>query len=685
MSNARFRFSANILKRLGEELNPSPDQSILELVKNSYDADAGTCTIELVNADRPGGTLHIKDDGDGMNVDDIVNGWLVLGKSTKTQNQRTRLGRIRAGSKGLGRLAALRMGKVVTLLTRPRKALKDQYRLRIDWTEFDNVDLVDEVKLSIGHAIGNGGKQGTDILIEDLRTGLSRADVQRLARALVLLADPFGDDPRAFRPVLHVPEFQDLEQLVQSRYFNDAEYHLNVRVDKKGKAKASVVDFLGKTLYSADHSELSADGRSYSCPPAEFDLWAFILNKPTFQTRSSSIKEVRTWLQSFGGVHLYENGLRVSPYGNPGNDWLEMNLARVKSPEERPSTNNSIGRVSVGDSEHQLIQKTDRSGFIETDAFLEVQRFAKDGLAWMAKKRMDEAERRRTVERTEAPSQAERAKEVVKDAIDKVTGKSKEAVKLAFDRYDRAKAIEIKVLRKEIQLYRTLSTAGITAGTFAHESAGNPLKVITHAIKTVARRGRKGLGKKYENLIGEPVNMIMKSTDALKVLGNVTMSLLDHEKRRNAKVDIHMTIHQVIKMFEPFLLEREVVVTTKFASGSPFLRGSEAAVEAIVTNLLNNSLIWLEQNHSTERAILIRTKISENIITIRVADNGPGIKDISKNDVWLPGQTTRPNGTGLGLTIVRDTVKDLGGFVEAIENSEMGGAEIVIELPIIGA
>ncbi|GAG05310.1 unnamed protein product, partial [marine sediment metagenome] len=46
---------------------------------------------------------------------------------------------------------------------------------------------------------------------------------------------------------------------------------------------------------------------------------------------------------------------------------------------------------------------------------------------------------------------------------------------------------------------------------------------------------------------------------------------------------------------------------------------------------------------------------------------------------------TRPNGTGLGLTIVRDTVTDLGGTVDALEKGELGGAEFIIELPILGA
>ena len=48
MDKVNFKFSTDILRRLGEELNPNPDQGILELVKNAYDADARTCTVDLL-------------------------------------------------------------------------------------------------------------------------------------------------------------------------------------------------------------------------------------------------------------------------------------------------------------------------------------------------------------------------------------------------------------------------------------------------------------------------------------------------------------------------------------------------------------------------------------------------------------------------------------------------------------
>src|SRR5271170_4885535 len=94
---AHFRFSTDILRRLGEELNPSFEHGIVELAKNSYDADATTFTVVLTDAEKPGGSVVITDNGAGMSPNDIREGWLVIGQSRKGSIKRTPSGRIPAG------------------------------------------------------------------------------------------------------------------------------------------------------------------------------------------------------------------------------------------------------------------------------------------------------------------------------------------------------------------------------------------------------------------------------------------------------------------------------------------------------------------------------------------------------------------------------------------------------------
>ena len=497
MSKVHLRFATDILRRFGEELNPNPDQGILELVKNAYDADARNCAIELTAAGAPGGTITVSDDGDGMEEGDIEDGWLVLGRSPKITTERTRLGRIPAGNKGLGRLAALRMGKTASLITYPRNDPQREYQLAIDWAKFDAADVVEDVTLNlISRSRSNQLHHGSVISISDVSIPLTRTDVKRLARGILLLADPFGDDESGFHPVLKAPEFKDLERLVQAKYFNDAEFHLRVNSDANGQAAAVITDYRDQVLFSADHDELSSDS-TYQCPPAEFDLWVFILSNTTFSSRPTSIEEVRTWLREFGGVHLYVNGLRVAPYGNPGNDWLDMNLQRVQHPELRPGTNTSIGRFSVTDLDNRLRQKTDRSGIVEGEAFNELKRLAQDALRWMARERLRAREIKRTKERTEAPKDVDRAKENLEKTVNSLPARSRNKVKKQLDQYERVREKETQVLRKEVQLYRTLGTAGITASVFAHESR-NPIRLIISNAKLLIKRAKDGLFKKKD-------------------------------------------------------------------------------------------------------------------------------------------------------------------------------------------
>lgn len=682
----RIRFAADVLRRLGEELNPSIDQGIIELVKNAYDADALNCTVELYDVEKPGGTIIVADDGQGMDLADISDGWLVLGRSRKNPYERTRQGRLPAGNKGLGRLAALRLGHQTRLRTHSSNESGITYNLSIDWDVYDDVDLVEQVPLLLQSEPATTSRNSTEIIIDDIRHKIGRAEVRRLARALVLLADPFSDDARGFQPRLRAPEFDDLARLVEARYFPEADYHLHAQVDGHGHGHVDVLDGYDKLLYRANHEQLAEhDVRPYRCPSAVFDLWVFILSGENFRLRTVSLGEVQEWLRAFGGVHLYVNGLRVNPYGNPGNDWLDMNLSRVRSPENRPGTNTSIGRLRVDDVQGLLLQKTDRSGIIESDAFHDLRRFAVDALEFMARRRQSDAEQRRKREAAASKRDSDQSRASLAKTIETSGGAGKPQLRQAFQRYERATTREIDRLRQEVQLYRTLSTAGITAATFAHESAGSPLKVMTLNMATIERRGTREFGEKFNQVLERPLAGMRRAIKSVAVLGSVTLRLVEADKRRMRRVDLQAVIDDIVETFAPFFEQREVQVDVKHSIGKPFLRTSEAAVESVITNLLSNSLIAFEDVMTDSRRIAISTNIDGDKVIIDIADNGPGISSATISDIWLAGYTTRIHGTGLGLTIVHDAITDMGGAIEAVRSGYLGGAEFLITLPILGS
>ena len=684
-----IKFSPKILARLGEELNQSPSQGIIELVKNAHDADAPECIVELNNVTQPGGSIQISDRGDGMDIEAIEKSWLVLGSSSKDQQKKTKLGRTVAGNKGLGRLSALRLGTTTSLTSITAETPDIENSIEIDWNELDKADAVEDVELEIETIKYQEVKpKGSLIIIDKLRNTLSKTEVKKLARSLILLSDPFTDDPKSFRAKLVSAEFKELEELVSKSYFEASEFYLHAELDEDGKATAVANDCWGNELYRATHENISDSKKNnpiYNCPPTKLDIWIFLRSPNDWTLNNAGITEVKNWLDELGGVQCYLNGLRVSPYGDKGDDWLGLNLLRVKNPELRPATNSCVGKIVITDEKNNLKQKTDRSGFIEDDSYTDLREFARDALEWLAKIRVEERDKKRGKERRESEEASLKESKAVEEVIETLEGKDKEKVKTAFRKREKQHEKLIVELKKEIQLYRTLSTAGITAAVFAHESANNPIKLIAQSMGTVRGRCKKLLGDIYDDSLKKPVERIFSSIESLRVLGNVTLSLVSFDKRKVTRLNVHDVISAVKSLYEPFLKDRKATLDLEFDSGNPFLRGSIAALESIITNLINNSLVAFENVSLVKRTIVIRSQINPDTIDLIIMDNGPGIDGISIKDLWLPGQTTNSNGTGLGMTIVKDAVEDLNGTVEVIAKGEMGGAEIRITLPIIGS
>lgn len=677
-----FKFSPNILNRLGEELIPNPDQGIIELVKNAYDADATKCTVELIDTNNTGGSIVISDNGTGMDTDAISDGWLVLGRSKKASREPTQLGRLPVGDKGLGRLAALRQGSQVNLKTRPKNEPGVEYSLTINWDVFAGAEVVEDVSFD-AHKNPTQKTHGTDIIIQNVKIKLGRPEIKRLARELLLLADPF-DNSVAFRPRLIAPGFTDLEKKVNEAYFEAAEYHLKASLNADGTAKARLLDWKGDLLFSAEHENISQ--QVYSSVSAEFEMWVFLLNPQNFSAKKVSSAEVRSWLSEVGGVHLYHRGLRVKPYGDRTNDWLNINLARARNPEVRPSTSTVIGRVIAIDPDDLLIQKTDRLGFIENEAFLELKRFAENVLEWMAKERLKETEKKREEIKQESSQDVEDIKILLEQVIEEEIPKENRAkVRQVVKQYETAKEREIKALRDDLQLYRSLATAGTTAAVFAHESS-KPVTLIEKIAKRIESKGKELLEDKYPTSLQRPVEMLYQVSSSWKQFSNFPLHLLKREKRRSGVVDIHSVIDATVELFQPFFDDAKIEIKKPKAEQIPRIRGSIALVEAILTNLLTNTInaFNVEGARNEGRKIIISTEILGNYVGLKVSDNGLGIKDIELHEIWLPGLTTTPGGTGFGLTIVKDSARDMGGKVRAIGNGELGGAEFLIELPLSG-
>ena len=87
---ASFRVHASLIYKLGESLIEDEVTALSELIKNSYDADATICSlvissdyIEEINGRKCKGYIELSDNGCGMDLTTIINGWLTLSNSPK--------------------------------------------------------------------------------------------------------------------------------------------------------------------------------------------------------------------------------------------------------------------------------------------------------------------------------------------------------------------------------------------------------------------------------------------------------------------------------------------------------------------------------------------------------------------------------------------------------------------------
>jgi C4-dicarboxylate-specific signal transduction histidine kinase len=189
----------------------------------------------------------------------------------------------------------------------------------------------------------------------------------------------------------------------------------------------------------------------------------------------------------------------------------------------------------------------------------------------------------------------------------------------------------------------------------------------------------------------EAVVQVRASAKALLAFGEITLKLLQHEKRRRGKQSLHDLIREIVDLLQPYLALRHVTVDYDFTTETVLAWGSRAAYEAILTNLINNSLRAFTQRNSVSfenqdapniaRKIVFRTRRALSRLFLTVEDSGPGIIGISIEDIWLPGKTTTEEGTGLGLTIVRDAIADLGGTISVNAKGSVGGAQFNLEFP----
>lgn len=139
MKKLQFKTNSRHISQLGRELVTDFVTALVELIKNSYDADAYGVKIILDKPNTPQSRIVLIDTGTGMTQSDFENKWMVIGTNNKITEPYTPKGRKKAGKKGIGRFSVERLAEKVQIYSFPE--FEPPYRVDINWNSFEEINI----------------------------------------------------------------------------------------------------------------------------------------------------------------------------------------------------------------------------------------------------------------------------------------------------------------------------------------------------------------------------------------------------------------------------------------------------------------------------------------------------------------------------------------------------------------
>lgn len=389
--HVRFSVDAGIINRLGKELVGRAETAISELIKNAYDAEASYVHLIFKNQSRPGGSLKIEDNGNGMSYDELINGFMRISSSDKIHRPVSpRYKRKKAGKKGIGRFAAQRLGRQLIIITQTA-ANTQAIKATINWDDYVIDSDINEITGKIEY-VEKERLSGTTLIINQLYEGWSEPAILRAYRYTedLLIPEPLSrereewdkkrQDP-GFKASFYRNSISDETLIVNedTAFYDHALAVIEGYIDAGGQGywrfssnklgvKTNEYKKIGRERDNNSSQYLAA--RSIHFKTYYFIYDRSLIPGPLF----SYVKNLGT---EMGGLKLYRNGFRVPPYGEKNNDWLGLDESVRRKTYLFPHQNQSFfGFVEIDDVSSDLFEETSsREGLIENDALEEIENF----------------------------------------------------------------------------------------------------------------------------------------------------------------------------------------------------------------------------------------------------------------------------------------------------------------------
>jgi nitrogen fixation/metabolism regulation signal transduction histidine kinase len=243
---------------------------------------------------------------------------------------------------------------------------------------------------------------------------------------------------------------------------------------------------------------------------------------------------------------------------------------------------------------------------------------------------------------------------------------------------------DLRESRTRIEYLQRIGAWQEFARRLAHEIK-NPLTPIQLAIQELDRSYRgedQGFARRLHDarsIIEEEVAALRRLTSEFSAFAKLPEASLAHADLNDFLRDATRGLEAVVNL--PDASEAPPELTIELAPEVLPVRVDAMMLKRCVDNLVLNAAQALRDHHGT-RAILVRSVRRPGRAVLQVHDSGPGVPPRDRARIFDPYFTTKSEGTGLGLPIVKKVVLEHGGEIECGE-SELGGAVFSIELPLV--
>lgn len=226
-----------------------------------------------------------------------------------------------------------------------------------------------------------------------------------------------------------------------------------------------------------------------------------------------------------------------------------------------------------------------------------------------------------------------------------------------------------------------MASLGTTLAGVAHE-LNNPLAAIMGFTQLLLKKPWPAEDRAALETISH------EATRSATIVKDLLALARKREVERRVRTDVNDLVGYIVRTRRYALETAGVRCVLELDPTLPRVLGDRTQLEQVVLNLLSNAEQALrhqseESGRPIQGRVRVRTRHDERDVVIEVEDNGPGVPESARSQIWDPFWTTKREGegTGLGLAVVHGIVADHGGSI-VVTNAPEHGARFVVRLPI---